>query len=67
MLPKSDEYQRQFKIIQNEIICIGGETLLLETVGLDKKEEDNIIARFNEERNDQYQEFLDKCADYRAE
>ncbi|MDQ7096361.1 chromate resistance protein ChrB [Desulfosporosinus sp. PR] len=67
MLPKNDEHQRQFKIIQNEIVNIGGETLLLETVGLDKKEEENIISRFNEERNDQYQEFLDKCTDYKSE
>jgi len=67
LLPKNDEHQRQFKIIQNEIMNIGGETLLLETMGLDKKEEENIISRFNEERNDQYQEFLDKCNDYLAE
>lgn len=46
---------------------IGGETLLLETMGLDKKEAENIISRFNTERNEQYQEFLDKCDDYRAE
>jgi hypothetical protein len=67
MLPKNDEHQRQFKIIQNDIVTIGGETLLLETMGLDHKEEENIIKRFNEERNEQYQEFLDKCDDYRAE
>ena len=64
ILPKKEEHQRQFKIIQNEIVSIGGEALLLETKGLDKKEEENIILRFNEERNAQYQEFLGKCSDY---
>ena len=64
LLPKSEEHQRQFKILQNEILGIGGEALLLETKGLDKKEEEHIIHRFNEERNDQYEEFIDKCNDY---
>ncbi len=64
LLPKNEEHQRQFKIVQNEIISIGGEALLLETRGLDKKEEENIILRFNNERNDQYEEFIDKCNDY---
>jgi vacuolar-type H+-ATPase subunit I/STV1 len=64
ILPKSDKHQRQFKIIQNEIVSIGGEALLLDTKGLDKKEEETIILRFNNERNDQYQEFIDKCNDY---
>lgn len=36
-------------------------------MGLDQKEEVNIISRFNAERNDQYQVFLDKCKDYMAE
>ena len=67
ILPKNDEHQRQFKIIQNEIVNIGGEALLLETTGIDKREEENIILRFNAERNDQYEEFLDKCTDYFAE
>lgn len=64
LLPKSDEHQRQLKMIQNEIAGAGGEALLLETTSVDKREEENILRRFNEERNDQYQEFLDKCEEY---
>lgn len=64
ILPKNDEHQRQFKIIENEIVNIGGDALLLETTDSDKREEENIITRFNEERNDQYEEFIDKCNDY---
>ncbi|MDR3599095.1 MAG: hypothetical protein P4L49_01195 [Desulfosporosinus sp.] len=41
-----------------DIVTIGGETLLLETMGLDQKEEENIISRFKEDRTAQYQEFL---------
>lgn len=64
ILPKNEEHQRQFKIVQNEIVNIGGEALLMETKGLDKKEEEGIVLRFNNERNEQYQEFIDKCGEY---
>jgi vacuolar-type H+-ATPase subunit I/STV1 len=67
ILPKNEDHQRQFKIIENEIINLGGEALLLETAGLDRKQEENIIQRFNEERNAEYREFLGKCRDYIAE
>lgn len=67
ILPKNEDHQRQYKIIENEIVNLGGEVLLLETAGLDKKQEENIIQRFNEERNAEYQEFLGKCRDYMEE
>jgi len=67
ILPKNEDHQRQFKIIENEIINLGGEVLLLETSSLDKKQEKNIIQRFNEERNAEYHEFLGKCRDYMGE
>lgn len=67
ILPNSDEHQRHFKIIQNEIVTAGGDATLLDTVGFDSKDEENLISHFNEERNLEYQEFLSKCNDYVAE
>lgn len=67
ILPNTDKHQRHFKIIQNEIVSIGGEASLLDTVGFDKKDEEILISHFNEERNSEYQEFLGKCKDYVAE
>lgn len=67
ILPNTDEHQRNLKIIQNEILNIDGESSLLNTVGFDKRDEENLISRFNEERNLEYQEFFSKCRDYVAE
>lgn len=67
VLPKSEKNQRQFKMIKKEITDMEGEALLLETTGLDEKEEEHLITRFNEERNAHYQEFIGKCNDYMLE
>ncbi|CAI8861855.1 ChrB domain protein [Methylococcus capsulatus] len=67
LLPKSDHHRRQFKIIQNEIGEMGGESFLLESSGFDRRQQELIAGRFNEERNAEYREFLGRCADYLAE
>lgn len=64
LLPSNEDHQRQFKIIQNDITNYGGEAFLLNCSGFDKKEEENIIARFNRERNEEYQELLNKSQSY---
>lgn len=64
LVPKTEEYKRHFKLIQKEITDMKGEAFLLETVGFDKNEEAHIIARFNEDRNAEYQEFLGRCEDF---
>lgn len=64
LLPVNEEHQRQFKIIQNEISQNGGEAFLMNGVGFDKKEEGSIIARFNQDRNEEYKELLSKCQHY---
>ncbi|MCY9661978.1 hypothetical protein P5G65_33890 [Paenibacillus chondroitinus] len=64
ILPKNEEHQRQVKMIKNEIVTNGGDALLFETSGLDQKEEEQIIQRFNDEKNEEYKEFLGKCKDY---
>jgi hypothetical protein len=67
LLPKTEDHQRQFKILQNEITNMEGESLLLETFGFDKRQEELVIRRFNEDRGAEYQEFLGQCADYVTE
>ena len=61
LLPQTDEHMLQLKILENDATEMGGETILLSTTSLDKKQEAKVIARFKADRDDQYREFLGKC------
>lgn len=37
LLPRSDAHLRQLKILENEIVEMGGEAVLLETAGLEDR------------------------------
>ena len=67
LLPKVDPNVRRLKVLQNEISAMEGDAVLLETVGLDSSQEQTVIARFSAERNEAYQEFISRCADFEAE
>src|SRR3984893_6602052 len=67
LLPKTDDHMRRLKIVENEISEMDGEAVLLETVGLDRAQEEKLLARFNADRNEAYQEFLERCAGFEAE
>lgn len=67
LLPKTTEHIRQLKLIENDIARIKGESVLLETVGLDKTQEQKVVNRFKADRDEEYKEFLGKCADFDAE
>jgi hypothetical protein len=67
VLPKNEEHLRRIKILENEIIEIGGEAVLLESTGLDSAQQERIIQRFNAERDEQYREFLGRCRDFESE
>lgn len=67
LLPKTDDHIRRLKIIENEINEMGGESVILETVALDQVQEVKVVARFKADRDEQYEEFLDKCKDYEGE
>lgn len=67
LLPRSDEHLRRLKILENDIIEMRGEAVLLETAGLDSHQEERVVERFNVERDEQYREFLGRCADFHAE
>jgi hypothetical protein len=67
LLPKTDDHLRRLKVIENEIAEIGGDAVLLETVGPDRAQEQKVVARFTADRDEAYREFLGKCADFEAE
>jgi hypothetical protein len=67
VLPKTDDHVRRLKMLENEITGLIGEAVILETVALDRSQEEKVVARFKADRNEEYQEFLVKCADFDAE
>ncbi len=67
LLPKTDDHVRRLKMVENEIGEMAGESFLLETVALDQGQEAKVLARFKEDRDEQYREFIDKCGDFKAE
>jgi hypothetical protein len=46
---------------------MGGDAVILETVALDRGQEDKVVARFKADRDDAYREFIDKCDDFETE
>lgn len=67
MLPRTDEHFRRLKMIENDITENGGEAVILETTALDRVQEERVIERFKADRDEEYREFLNKCADFEAE
>ena len=67
LLPKTDDHVRRLKVIESEIADMEGEAVLLETLGLNRGQQEKLIARFNVDRNEAYQEFLEQCSGFEAE
>ena len=67
LLPKTDDHVRRLKMLENEIAGMSGEAVILETVALDRAQEEKVVARFKADRDEEYQEFLVKCTDFEAE
>jgi hypothetical protein len=67
LLPKTDDHTRRLKILEHEIDEMAGESVLLETIALDRAQEDKVVARFKADRDEEYVELLAKCGDFEAE
>lgn len=67
LLPKTDDHVRRLKMIENDIGEAKGECVILETVALDRGQEEKVIARFKADRDEAYEEFIDKCDDFERE
>jgi len=67
VLPKTDDHVRRLKMLENDIAGAKGESVILETVALDKGQEEKVVGRFKADRDDAYEEFIDKCDDFESE
>ncbi len=67
VLPKTDDHVRRVKMLENDIAEAKGESVILETVALDRSQEDKVVARFKADRDEAYEEFIDKCDDFEHE
>lgn len=67
LLPKTEDHLRRLKMLENDAVEMGGEAVLLKTGPLDRTQEEKVVSRFKADRDEQYREFLDKCADFEAE
>ena len=67
LLPKTDDHVRRLKMLENDVAEMGGEAVILETVALDRAQEDKVVARFKSDRDEQYREFIGRCADFEAD
>lgn len=64
LLPISDENQMIFTEISNEITQNNGTAFVLNGNFLISEKSDDIMAKFNTIRNEEYKEFLGICEDY---
>lgn len=67
VLPKTDDNVRRIKMIEKEIADMEGQSFMLETVALDRSQENKVTDRFKADRDEAYGEFIDKCKDFEAE
>jgi len=67
LLPKTDDHVRRLKMLENDVAEMGGEAVILETIALDRAQEEKVAARFKSDRDEQYREFIGRCADFEAE
>jgi hypothetical protein len=67
LLPKTDDHARRLKMLENDVAEIGGDAVILETIALDRAQEEKVLARFKADRDEAYRELIDKCDDFEAE
>ncbi|MFN4277530.1 MAG: Chromate resistance protein ChrB [Ferrovibrio sp.] len=67
LLPKTDDHVRRLKMLENDVAEVAGESVLLETVALDRSQEEKVVGRFKADRDEAYREFIDKCDDFEKE
>jgi Protein ChrB, N-terminal len=67
LLPKTDDHVRRMKMLANDFHEMKGDAVLLETVALDRSQGEKVVARFKADRDEQYREFLGRCAGFETE
>ena len=67
IVPKTDDHVRRLKMLEYDVSEAQGESVILEAVALDPAQEIKVLTRFKAERDEAYEEFIDKCDDFEAE
>lgn len=67
LLPRNDDHVRRLKMLENEVRKMGGESVILEAAALDQAQEEKVIARFKQDRDDEYCEFIGRCERFEEE
>jgi len=67
LLPKTDDHARRLKMLENDIVQMGGDAVILESRALDRMQQEKVVTRFKTDRDDVYREFIDKCDDFETE
>jgi hypothetical protein len=67
LLPKIEDHARRLKMLLNDVTEMEGEAVILETVALDRSQQKKVVGRFKSDRDEEYREFISKCADFEAE
>lgn len=67
LLPTNPEHLRQIRILANEIGEMGGEAVVLEAASLDPAQHERVVDRFRADRDEAYQEFIERCEGFEAE
>jgi DNA-binding transcriptional regulator PaaX len=62
--PKINHLAEEFTDLVEEIKTSGGEALLFEVINLSGEGEKALISKFNEQRDLEYRELMDKCEDF---
>lgn len=66
-LPYTPEHEALFRDLLDELVPQGGSALLLQAVPLEPDLNQSLIERFRQDRDEEYGEVLERCADFRAE
>lgn len=64
ILPNNNDNHSALQAISQEIESNDGKVLLMKCKFLNQEHEQNVISYFNNMRDEEYREFVDKCEDY---
>ncbi|HHW03674.1 MAG TPA: chromate resistance protein ChrB [Thermoanaerobacterales bacterium] len=65
--PCINNLEDEIRILTKDIKESGGEALLLQVTALSDEDENYLISKFNEQRDLEYEELMDKCNDFYSE
>lgn len=65
--PGINNLENEIRILTKDIKESGGEALLLQVAALSSEDENYLISKFNEQRDLEYEELMDKCNDFFSE